>query len=418
MFYDPVFQQNGKEGSLSNLTIKRYFQKKSILFYLYQKGIISNPEICKLTNMSSPSIQKLLTGLKSDFLVREEGEGPSIGGRPPLLYGLNPIGRFVIGVNIGHKSTRAVIFNLKNQMVGDVQLLPEKMENTNDFLDKITVFIQKLIIKTGINFEKVLGIGVGITGLTNPTYGMSYSYLNFGEKPLKKILEEKLGKPVYVDNDARIMALGEYAFGLASGKNNVLCVNIGLGIGLGMILNGRLYQGNSGFAGEFGHIKLADDGPLCICGKKGCLETLASGDALVKSVRSGLQEGKPSMISQLLQNDPEDITPALIVEAARMGDQFSIDALAQIGEYLGKGLTSLIHIFNPEAIILGGEVAGAKNYITDPIHQTLNKYTILQIKNDTEILTSDFGEESALYGALALVMENVFEDIKSPVSTM
>jgi predicted NBD/HSP70 family sugar kinase len=144
---------------------------------------------------------------------------------------------------------------------------------------------------------------------------------------------------------------------------------------------------------------------------------MASGDALVRIVRSGLMEGKSSMISQPFQNDPEKITPATIVEAARQGDQFSIDALSLIGEYLGKGLASLIHIFNPEAIILGGEVARAKNFITDPIHDTLHKYTLLQIKNDTEILTSDFGEESALYGALALVIENVFEDIKSPAIT-
>jgi glucokinase-like ROK family protein len=247
---------------------------------------------------------------------------------------------------------------------------------------------------------------------------MSFSYLNFGEKPLKMILEEKLEKPVYVDNDARIMALGEYAFGLARGKNNVLCVNIGSGIGLGMILNGRLYHGNSGFAGEFGHIKLAEDGPLCICGKKGCLETLASGDALVRFVQMVLAEGNSSLILQLVHNDPEKITPAIVVEAARQGDQCSIDALSQIGENLGKGLASLIHLFNPEAIILGGEVARAKNYLTDPVQNTLNKYTIFQIKNDTVILTSDFGEESALYGALALVMENVFEDIKLPVSTL
>lgn len=412
MFYDTVFQQNGKDVTLSNLTIKKYFQKKSILYHLYQRGIISNPEICMLTNMSSPSVQKVLNELITDGLVREEGTGQSIGGRRPLLYGLNPDGRIILGMNIGHKSTQGAVFNIKNQIIGQFFHLHEHMTNTYDFLEKLTSFIQKMIAETGADFEKVLGVGIGITGLTNPATGMSYSYLNFGEKPLKQILEENLGKPVYLDNDARIMALGEYAFGLAKGRNNVLCVNIGSGIGLGMILNGRLYQGNSGFAGEFGHLKLAEDGPLCICGKKGCLETMASGEALMRLVKEGIEAGKQTMIMQLVQNDPDKITPALIVEAARMGDQCSIDALSQLGEYLGKGLASLIHLFNPEAIILGGEVAAARNFLVDPIQHTLNKYAIFQIKSDTTILTSDFGEGSALYGALALVMENIFEDIK------
>ncbi len=412
MFYDPVFQQNGKDVTLSNLTIKKYFQKKSILYHLYQRGIISNPEICKLTNMSSPSVQKILNELIANQLVREEGAGQSIGGRRPLLYGLKPEGRFVVGMNIGHKSTQGAVFNFKNQMIGQVFHLHDHMTNSYDFLDKIAAFIQRMIAETGAEFTKVLGVGIGLTGLINPAAGMSYSYLNFGEKSVKQILEEKLDKPVFLDNDARIMALGEYAFGLARGRNHVLSVNIGSGIGLGMILNGRLYQGNSGFAGEFGHLKLAEDGPLCICGKKGCLETMASGDALVRIVKEGIEAGKSTKIMQLVQNDADKITPAFIVEAARQGDQCSIDALSQIGEYLGKGLASLIHLFNPEAIILGGEIAAAKNFIIDPIQNTLNKYTIFQIKSDTTILTSDFGEGSVLYGALALVMENIFEDIK------
>jgi len=413
-YHDPVFIQNGNHGTVTNLGRKKYFQKKSILNFLYSRGSLSNPEICKLANMSSPSIHKLLNELKKEGLVQEEGIGHAIGGRRPNIFGLNPDARVVIGISIGQNFSEVAIFNLRNEIQQEVHIYETPLENSQAFVNGLYTYCIRLLNKAKISEEKILGVGIGISGLTDPSTGKSYSWLNYSSKTVKELFEERFGKPVFVDNDARVMAMGEYVFGSASDKNNVLCLNIGAGIGMGMILNGMVYHGNSGFAGEFGHIKVQEEGELCICGKRGCLETVASGAALVRRAIEEMGAGMTSKIPELTNNEISEINSRTIIEAARQGDQLAIDLLAEIGEYLGKGLATLIHIFNPEAIILGGDMARADQFIIDSIQQTLNKYTIYSIKKDTAIMASSLGEKAAVMGAMAMVMNNIFEDVRNP----
>jgi N-acetylglucosamine repressor len=416
LVYDEIFLQNGNLNNLSNLNRKKYFQKKSVLYHLYTKGILSNPEICRITNMSSPSIQKLLNELIGESLVREEGFGNSIGGRRPSLYGLNPGSRYILALNISLNTVDVAIFNINNELIGEINVLHESLANTPEFVEKVYDFCLDQIDKYQIAPEKILGLGIGLPGLTDPATGKSFSYLNYDDKTVREIFEGKFGIPVFVDNDARVMALGELMFGQAQNKSNVLCLNIGAGIGLGMLLNGSLYIGHSGFAGEFGHIKVKENGQLCICGKYGCLETVASGDALIKMAKKQISAGKPTILSQLVNQNLDDLSCSIIAKAAHLGDQMAISLLAITGEYLGKGLSTLIHLFNPEAIIIGGRLSAAGQFIVDPIQQTLNRYTILKIKNDTEISVSMLREKSAVMGAMALAMNNIFDDVKYALS--
>lgn len=413
-FHDPVFIQNGNLDKLTNLGKKKYFQKKNILHFLYSKGNLSNPEICKLANMSSPSIHKLLNELMGEGLVREEGIGHSIGGRRPNIFGLNPDARYVVAISIGQKFSEVAIFNMKDEIQDGVHICDMPLENSPDFVDGLHRYCIRLFERLAIDEAKVLGIGIGISGLTDPATGENFSWLNYSSKTVKELFEEKFARPVFVDNDARVMALAEYVFGSARDKNNVLCLNIGSGIGMGMILNGMVYHGNSGFAGEFGHIKVQEEGELCICGKRGCLETVASGAALVKRTIEEIGAGMTSKLPAIVNGNLSEISSKMIVEAARQGDQLAIDLLAEIGEFLGKGLATLIHIFNPEAIILGGDLALAEQFIIDPIQQTLNKYTIYNLKKDTAIITSSLRGKAAVIGAMALVMNNIFEDVRNP----
>ncbi len=413
VYYDPVFIQNGNLEKLGNLGRKKYFQKKSIINFLYSRGKLSNPEICKLANMSSPSIHKLLNELMDEGLVREEGMGHSIGGRRPNIFGLVPGAKFVIGISIGQNFSEVAIFNLHNEIQEDVKIYNKPLENSQLFVDGLHAFCLNVLGGFKISEGKVLGIGIGISGLTDPATGKSYSWLNYSTKTVKELFEERFHKPVFVENDARVMALGEFEFGSARNKNNVLCLNIGAGIGMGMILNGMVYHGNSGFAGEFGHIKVKEEGELCICGKRGCLETFASGVAIVKRAVKEIGAGMTSKISELVNGDLKAVKSSTIVEAAQQGDHLAIDLLAEIGENLGKGLATLIHLFNPEAIIIGGNLSRAEQFIVDPIQQTLNKYTIYNIKKDTEIITSSLHEKAAVMGAMSLVMNNIFEDVRN-----
>jgi N-acetylglucosamine repressor len=285
--------------------------------------------------------------------------------------------------------------------------LNEGLETTSNILEAIKKAVDAYLKEAGIDESKLMGIGIALPGLIDIHTGISYSYLH-EDKPISSLFEEIFHHPVFVEHDTKAMALGEQAFGLAMGKQNVLCLNIGSGIGLGMILNGRLYHGNSGFSGEFGHIQVDPDGQLCYCGKIGCLETLASGTTMIRNAKKEIEAGATTLISSLVNNDLEKINSEIILQAAQRGDQFAIGLLSNIGEHLGRGIAVLIHLFNPELIIIGGELTNAENYLVDPIQQNLNKYTISKIRRDAQIITSSLANNAGLLGTVALVMNKVF----------
>jgi glucokinase-like ROK family protein len=386
---------------------KKNTLKLLILEELYRHGCKSIPDLSKIIRMSTPTITRAIDELIKDRLLVEEGIGNSSGGRKPNLYGINPSSRFVLGIDICRYSVRFGIFNFHNEPAAEIRVIHEGLETSPDIRSVIRKEVDKYIREAGIDESKLMGIGIALPGLIDIHTGISYSYLQ-EDKPISSLFEEIFHHPVFVEHDTKAMALGEQAFGLAMGKQNVLCLNIGSGIGLGMILNGRLYHGNSGFSGEFGHIQVDPDGQLCYCGKIGCLETLASGTTMIKTARKEIEAGATTLITSLVSNILEKITSEVILLAAQRGDQFAIGLLSNIGEHLGRGIAVLIHLFNPELIIIGGELTRAENYLVDPIQQNLNKYTISKIRRDTQIITSSLGNNAGLLGTVALVMNKVF----------
>ena len=392
--------------SKANLT-KKNALKLLILEELYRHGCKSIPELSKIIRMSTPTITRAIDELIHDALIMEEGIGSSSGGRRPNLYGINPSSRYVLGIDICRYSVRYGIFNFHNEPAAEIRVLNEGLETTKDIIGAIKTAVDQYISESNIDESKLMGIGIALPGLIDIHTGISYSYLH-EDKPLSNLFEDRFHHPVFVEHDTKAMALGEQAFGLAMGKQNVLCLNIGSGIGLGMILNGKLYHGNSGFSGEFGHIQVDPDGQLCYCGKIGCLETLASGTTMIKTAQKEIEAGATTQINALVDNDPSKITREIILQAAQQGDQFAISLLSTIGEHLGRGIAVLIHLFNPELIIIGGELTKAENYLIDPIQQNLNKYTISKIRRDAQIITSSLGNNAGLLGTVALVMNKVF----------
>ncbi len=390
----------------ANLT-KKNSLKLLIIEELYRYGSRSIPELSKIIHMSTPTITRAIDELITDELIVEEGIGSSSGGRRPNLYGINPSSRYVLGIDICRYSVRYGLFNFHNEPAAEIRVLNEGLETTGDIIGVIKTAVDKYIEESYFDENKLMGIGIALPGLIDINTGISYSYLQ-EDKPLSSLFEDRFHHPVFVEHDTKAMALGEQAFGLAMGKQNVLCLNIGSGIGLGMILNGKLYHGNSGFSGEFGHIQVDPDGQLCYCGKIGCLETLASGTTMIKTARKEIESGATTQISLLVNNDLSKITSEIILQAAQRGDQFAISLLSTIGEHLGRGIAMLIHLFNPELIIIGGELTKAENYLIDPIQQNLNKFTIAKIRRDAQIITSSLGNNAGLLGTVALVMNKVF----------
>ncbi|MHC1708539.1 MAG: ROK family protein [Bacteroidales bacterium] len=405
----PLLTEPAEKTAISSPLKKRSHLKIRIIKYLYQEGTKSIPDLCTITRVSSPTLKRLLDELEEEGLVVELGLGASGGGRRPSIYGLNPNSRFILGIDITRFELRMGLFNLSCSMIGELLIIPDGLETGADITKLINKNIAYLIKKNKIDKKKILGAGVALPGLIDIKTGISYSYLNQGNTPVAEYLQKDLGMPVFVEHDTRSMARGELMFGLAKGKKNVLCLNLGSGIGLSMILNGRVYSGESGYAGEFGHINVDPHGQLCYCGKIGCLETVASGRTLRKKVADDLKAGTPTIINQLIDNDPAKINMKIILEAVFAGDQYANELIATTGVHLGKGIATLLHLFNPELIILGGTLSKAENILLDPIQQTLNSFSIPRIRQDTTLLTSELRENAGLMGTVALVMDKVFE---------
>ncbi len=404
-------KQNGRVGKSFSQSAKKLLQKKQVVEIFYREGPKTISELCEVTNNSIPSMAALINKLTSKGWVLSTGIGQSKGGRKPAVYGINPGAGLIATIELSRKDSRLCIFNLLNKKVCEVAEVSDGLDTNKNILTVLKRELDRLMAANGIKKSDILGLGVTIPGLIDIKTGVSYSYPLFGDKPLNEVFEEKFGLTTVIEHDTKAMALGEAWFGLAREIPNVLFVNIGSGIGLGIIINGQLYHGHSGFSGEFGHIQMNPEGQLCYCGKIGCLETIASGTALVKKSKEMIMQGKSTMMTNLVDNNADNIKLKTIIDGAFKGDLFAIELIEEAGEYLAKGLSVLIHLFNPEAIIIGGEMAEAGNLITDPVQQKLNKYTMLRLKTDTRILLSDLKQEAGLYGVLTIAVDRVFNKI-------
>ncbi len=396
---------------LNNVERRKHLQKLKIVKHLYVKGAKTNADICTRFGISSPTCMTMLGELVAEGLVEKQGRGKSLGGRKPELYGLCDGSLFVLSIHAEQLKTRMAIFDNNNHIVNGVHTFDIELTKDLSALAQLHAHAQELLVASGIEQKKLVGVGLSMPGLIDSKEGNNYTYLLTASEPvsLQQLLEQQFGKPVFLQNDAKSAALAEYRFGLAHGLRDVLVLSMDWGIGMGVILDGKLRSGAAGFAGEFGHIPLVDGGALCHCGKRGCLETVASGSALVRLAQAGLEAGENTLLSQLTAQEQAQLTPERVYEAAHAGDQFAINLLAEMGTSLGKGIAILTQLFNPELIILGGAVAQARQFILPSIRLAINAYCMAQLREKTKLVVSELGSNAVILGSVATVMENIFE---------
>lgn len=407
-FKDYLFKEN-LSLKLSTVERKKLLQKTKILNYLYFNGARTNSEISKEFELSLPTSINLLNNLINEEIVIKKGPGNSAGGRRPDLFALNKNTFLILSIHIERFLIRLAIFNNDNEILFE-KMVPITISSNSEIVEILYHHAQDLLTTSKISKEILVGLGVSMPGLVSMETGKNLTYFlkDQKSKSLQQRLEDKFIKPVVIFNDANSACLAEYRFGLAKNKRDVLVISMDWGIGLGIIMGGQLQMGTSGFAGEFGHIPIVENGELCYCGKAGCLETVASGIALVKKARESLRAGIPSVLNKTLNDKLDNLEPNLIINAANQGDQFAISLLSEIGSNLGKGLATLIQIFNPEEIILGGQIAEAKQFIITPVQQSINLYSKIQLNNDVTITLSELGKKSSLLGVTLAVMEQYF----------
>jgi glucokinase-like ROK family protein len=395
---------------LTNVERKKYLQKIRIIKHLYINGTNTNADICNTFKLSLPTSMALLNQLTAAGIVEKQGQGDSVGGRKPDLFGLKKHSFFVLSIQIERFKIKLAILDNTHQILFE-KTIPTIISKDFRIVEFIHKYASELIMASKINPDKLMGVGISMPGLVSSEEGKNYTYFLQDQEleSLQSAFEKRFGKPVVIFNDAKSSCLAEFRFGLAKNRSNVLVISMDWGVGLGIIMGGKMHTGISGFAGEFGHIPIVEDGLLCHCGKRGCLETVASGIAMVSNAKIGLEAGQTSILNTMIDNEIENLEPELIIEAANLGDQFAINVLSEIGISLGKGIAILIQIFNPELIILEGKIAEANQFITTPIQQSLNTYTMIQLKERTQISLSTLGKNSSLLGATVAVMEHVFK---------
>ncbi|WP_109698638.1 ROK family transcriptional regulator [Chitinophaga deserti] len=398
----PTFFEELNSENLGGVAYKNLSLKKKILAYFTQYNNATIADLAREINASTPKVTHLLNDLLQEGLVNDYGKIDSTGGRKPNIYGMAPDAGFFVGVEVKKFHINIGLLDFKENLVKSTEKIPYELLNTAASLDELCRIIQQFIDELPISREKILGMGLNLTGRINYATGYSYSFFHFNEEPLSRVIESRVGIRTFLENDSRAMAYGEFSSGTVNQEKNVLFINLDHGIGLGILINGQLYYGKSGFAGEFGHIPFFNNELICHCGKKGCLETEASGQALVRNFQEKLRGGFSTVVMRK-HKQPEQVTLEDIIQAANNDDMLAIELVAEIGEKLGKGIAVLINLFNPELVILGGSMSTTGDIIRLPIKSAINKYSLSLVNNDTQLVLSRLGEKAGVIGACLLV---------------
>ncbi len=375
--------------------------KLNILKYYINNGDNTLSELGKEMDLSVPTVTKLVSELIDEGYVIDFGKVETAGGRRPNIYGLNPDSGCFLGVDVKRFRVNLALINFKGELIDSQLSVPFNYENTAESFDSLCKIINDYVSKLSIPKIKILSAGINISGRINTETGHSYSMYYFNEQPLTEILQERLGIHATIDNDSRAMAYGEFMNGLVGDEKNVLFVNCSWGLGLGIITNGQLYYGKSGFSGEFGHLSVFDNDVICHCGKKGCLETQASGSYIHRRFLEKMAEGYTSILDKKKKKG-EPITQEDILDAALKEDMLAIELIEEVGNTLGKHIAGLINLFNPELVIIGGVVALTGDYLLLPIRSTIKKYSLNLVSKDTGIKLSKLGDKAGVIGACLL----------------
>ena len=380
--------------------------KKAIINQLDASGDSTIAELAKELNISTPKITSLVNELIQDGLIQDQGKIDSTGGRRANIYGLVSDACYFIGVDVKRYYINIGLLDFKKHLVNVEEKIPYPLENTQESLTALIKVIRKFILDQGIEKEKILGIGINLSGRVNNITGYSYRYFHFHEEPLAETIQNELGIRTFLENDSNAMAYGEFCNGVVSNEKNVLFVNLDYGTGSGILVDGKVYYGKSGFSGEFGHIPFYNNELICGCGKKGCLETEVSGQALLRMVKEKIAAGSSTILSQKV-TDPNNLKLEDLIEAAKNEDMLMIELLAELGEKLGRALAVLINLFNPELVILGGTLSETADYLRLPARSALNKYSLSLVNNDTQVKLSKLGEKAGVMGACLIARNKV-----------
>ncbi len=370
---------------------------------------VSRAAIAEGLKVSRATISAIVDRLIGSGIVVERGAGVSRGGRRPIVLEINPGAGRVVGVDVGATHVLAVVTDLRGQILAEATAGLDITDGPEVCLRQVNEIASTALRQMGLDWGQVWSVGLGVPGPVVTARGMVSSppiMPGWDGFPIRERLEAYWQRPTFVDNDADLGALGEGTFGAGRGEANLAYIKIGTGIGCGILLDGRIYHGVLGTAGEIGHFTITQDGPPCKCGNYGCLEAMAGGQAIAQRAHLAVKAGQRTTLSEL--NHGQEITARDVAVAAQAGDAVSQQLLSDAGRHIGSALASLVNLLNPGLIIIGGRVAEAGQYLLDPIREAIEQRSLRASFQATRLVPAALGAYTTALGAAALALEHGF----------
>ena len=389
----------GRTGSLETL---RRLNRLRVIHALRDEGLISRADIARRTGLSRSTVSSLVSELQADGLVVERTEAATAygdqGGRPPILLSFDASAGVAVGIDFDHHHLRVAVSDLSSRILAESEQRLDTDHRAHEGLDAAAALVRRLLAEAGVDLARVIGAGMCLPGpIHRPTgvVGSTAILPGWAGLAAAEEMRRRLDLPILVDNDANLAALAEAAFGAGRGAKDLIYLMISSGIGAGLVLNGRLYRGAEGLAGELGHVLVDADGPVCRCGNRGCLETVAGTDALADLLR---------------RSHGDDLDGRTIVRLAREGDLGCRRVLTDAGRAIGRAAAMLVNVLNPELLIVGGDLSDAGELLLDGVRESLGRAALPTAAQAATVVAGSLGDRAEVLGAIALVLSEAERD--------
>jgi len=399
----------------STATNVKTHNKISLLNHIrFTPGGISRADLARKMGLSRAAISSIVNDLLEINIIREAADGPATGGRRAVLLEVNPDCGYVLGVDMGATHLGLVLADFSARVIAEDEYPFDVSLGPHECLQIVDQQVREFLDQNQFSLDDIVAIGVGVPGPVVSEKGgvivppIMPGWDNF---PIRAHLETLWGHPVTLNNDSELGALGEWAYGAGRAEDNLLYIKVGYGIGAGLLLDGHIYSGATGSAGEIGHITINDQGPMCTCGNRGCLEALAGGRAIAEQAKKAIQSGKRTQLSRI--KPVEKITAMDVAFEARKGDLVAQEIITNAGQYLGIAIASLINVVNPRMIVIGGGVAQMGDLLLEPIRRSAATRSLPAAARVVRITAAVLGRRSSGMGAvvqaLSLALQKLVE---------
>jgi glucokinase-like ROK family protein len=388
-------------GGTSRLGNLKTFNKRVILDMIrFTPGGISRAELARHMGLTRSAISIIIDDLETIGLVDEIEAGPATGGRRPILLAINPHYGNAVGIDLGATHLQMMVTDFAAHVLEEVEYPISVTDGPINCLSQIDMHLTKLLERLGLSPKSISAIGMDVPGPVVINEGMVSSppiMPGWDGYPIRTHLEDLWHIPLTIGNDAELGALGEWAYGAGRGENNLAYIKVGTGVGAGLLLDGHIYRGATGTAGEIGHVTIEDNGPLCTCGNYGCLEAMAGGLAIARKAREAVEKGRRTQLSSL---EAENILAVDVAKAAQRGDLVAQQIITDAGRYLGIAIASLVNIFNPGLVVIGGGVSQLGDLLLEPIRKTVMERSLHSAAKAVRITSAVLGRRASSMGAV------------------